>query len=243
MKDSYLIKDLSTEAVKDVDVVKGIVTGYFSIFGNKDSDGDIVIPGAYNKTLKENGPDSERPRILHLYMHNAEKPLAKPTILKEDKKGLYFESQISQTQLGKDVIQLYQDKVLTEHSIGYNIVKNLMDEKTQTQELIELKLWEGSTVSWGANMDALVSGVKGEGMPDKTTWDKLINLMDALDKALQGNYSDDTARQLEIKFNQLRQLIITLARKAEPVKSTPAPEKPLVTADWIYNKLVTNIKI
>ena len=64
--------------------------------------------------------------------------------------------------------------------------------------------------------------------------------MDALDNALQGNYSDDTARQLEIKFNQLRQLIITLAREAEPEKSTLAPEKPLVTADWVINKL--NIK-
>jgi uncharacterized protein len=240
MKDYMLYKDLSDGAIKDVDTVKGIVTGYFSVFGNKDSDGDIVIPGAYKKTLKENGPDSERPRILHLYMHNAEKPLAKPTVLKEDKKGLYFESQISQTQLGKDVIQLYQDKVLTEHSIGYNIVKREVDEKEETQKLIELKLWEGSTVSWGANMDALVATVKGEGMPDKTTWDKLITMMDALDKALQGNYSDDTARQLEIKFNQLRQLIITLARKAEPESSTP-PEKPLVTADWVIKKL--NIKI
>ncbi len=243
MKDSYLIKDLSEGAVKDVDTVKGIITGYFSAFGNKDSDGDIVMPGAYKKTLKENGPESERPRILHLYMHNAEKPLAKPTILKEDKKGLYFESQISQTQLGKDVIQLYQDKVLTEHSIGYNIVKREVDEKTETQTLLELKLWEGSTVSWGANIDAVVSTVKGEGMPDKTTWDKLINLMDALDKALQGNYSDDTARQLEIKFNQLRQLIITLARKAEPT-ITPELDKPeiKITADWMFDKIIKNIK-
>ncbi len=240
MKDSYLIKDLSDGAVKDVDTITGTVTGYFSVFGNKDSDGDIVMQGAYKKTLKENGPDSEHPRILHLYMHDSYKPLAKPSVLKEDKKGLYFESKISHTQLGKDVIQLYQDKVLTEHSIGYNIVKREVDEKTETQTLLELKLWEGSTVTWGANIDALVSTVKGEGMPDKTTWDKLINFMDALDNALKGNYSDETARALEIKFNQLRQLIISLARKAEPETSTPAPEKPMVTADWIINKL--NIK-
>jgi uncharacterized protein len=238
MKDYMLFKDLSDGAIKDVDTVKGIVTGYFSVFGNKDSDGDIVIPGAYKKTIKENGPDSERPRILHLYMHNAEKPLAKPTVLKEDKKGLYFESQISQTQLGKDVIQLYQDKVLTEHSIGYNIVKREVDEKTETQKLIELKLWEGSTVSWGANMDALVATVKGESMPDKSTWDKLITMMDALDKALQGNYSDDTARQLEIKFNQLRQIIVDLAKNYE-FKKEEEPKKE-ITADWIIKRL--NIK-
>jgi HK97 family phage prohead protease len=109
--------------IKDIDTIKGVITGYFSIFGNKDSDGDIVMPGAYKRTLKANGPESEKPRILHLFMHDATKPLAKPSVLREDKTGLYFESIISHTQLGKDVIQLYQDKVLTEHSIGYQIVK------------------------------------------------------------------------------------------------------------------------
>jgi len=237
-----LYKDVTDGVIKDVDPVKGIVTGYFSIFGNKDSDGDIVMPGAYKKTIKENGPDSAKPRILHLFMHDSTKPLAKPSVLKEDKTGLYFESTISHTQLGKDVIQLYQDKVLTEHSIGYQIVKREVDEQREEQKLLELKLWEGSTVSWGANMDAIVSTVKEEGAT-KGVMSKLITMMDALDLALKGNYSEDTARQLEIQFNQLRQLVITLARKSEPGSSTHEPEKPetKVTADWIINKL--NIKI
>jgi hypothetical protein len=144
--------------------------------------------------------------------------------------------------LGKDVIQLYQDKVLTEHSIGYQIVKRERDEEREEQKLIELKLWEGSTVSWGANMDAIVNSVKGEGS-DVNMMKKLITMMDALDTALKGNYSEDTARQLEIQFNQLRQMVITLARKSEPESSTPEPDKPeqKITADWVINKL--NIKI
>jgi HK97 family phage prohead protease len=242
MENYMLYKDISDGSIKDIDTKLGIITGYFSIFGNKDADGDIVIPGAYKKTLKENGPDSPKPRILHLYMHDSMKPLAKPSVLKEDKTGLYFESQISQTALGKDVIQLYQDKVLTEHSIGYQIVKRERDEEREEQKLIELKLWEGSTVSWGANMDAIVNSVKGEGS-DVNMMKKLITMMDALDTALKGNYSEDTARQLEIQFNQLRQMVITLARKSEPESSTPEPDKPeqKITADWVINKL--NIKI
>lgn len=240
MEAYMLYKDVSDGVIKDVDTVKGIVTGYFSIFGNKDSDGDIVLPGAYKKTLKENGPDSAKPRILHLYMHDSMKPLAKPSVLKEDKTGLYFESTISHTQLGKDVIQLYQDKVLTEHSIGYQIIKRERDESREEQKLIELKLWEGSTVSWGANMDAIVSTVK-DGKPNKQVWDKLLGMMDALDTALKGNYSDDTARQIEIQFKQLQQVIMSLVRSTEPVKSTPAVEPKKITADWVINKL--NIKI
>lgn len=239
MENFYLTKDVS-DSIKDVDTVQGIVTGYFSIFGNKDSDGDIVLPGAYRKTLKENGPNSEKPRILHLYMHDPYKPLAKPHVLKEDKTGLYFESKISDTALGKDVLQLYMDKVLTEHSIGYQIVKKETDEKEETQKLIELKLWEGSTVSWGANMDALVSTVKTEGK-DSHSWEILIKKLDALQSAVNGNYTDETARQLEIYFNQLKQLAISLL--TEKPRELTIEIKPKIDGAKLADVLLKQIKI
>lgn len=239
MENFYLTKDVS-DSIKDVDTVQGIVTGYFSIFGNKDSDGDIVLPGAYRKTLKENGPNSEKPRILHLYMHDPYKPLAKPHVLKEDKTGLYFESKISDTALGKDVLQLYMDKVLTEHSIGYQIVKKETDEREETQKLIELKLWEGSTVSWGANMDALVSTVKTEGK-DSHSWEILIKKLDALQSAVNGNYTDETARQLEIYFNQLKQLAISLL--TEKPRELTIEIKPKIDGAKLADVLLKQIKI
>jgi len=239
MEQYFLTKDISHDAVKDVDEVKGVITGYFSVFGNKDSDGDIILPGAFKKSLRENGPDSERPRILHLYMHDVSKPLSRPTVLKEDKRGLYFESMISHTALGKDVIQLYKDKVLTEHSIGFQIIKRERDESREEQKLIELKLWEGSTVTWGANMEALVSGVKAENM-DKDSWNVLLKKMEALETAVKGNYTDETARTLEIQLKQIQQLILSLATKLVPEKSTPIVEEPKlkeITADDIMSKL------
>lgn len=241
MNDKMLYKDISDGAVKDVDTVTGRITGYFSIFGNKDSDGDIIAPGAYKKTLRENGPKSAKPRILHLLMHDSNKPLAKPDVLKEDSVGLYFESTISHTTYGKDTIQLYQDKVLTEHSIGYQVVKREVDEDKNTQTLLELKLWEGSTVSWGANMDALVSTVKGMNKTGDDILDMLYRKMDAMGVALKGTYTDDTLRQLEIQLKQIQQLIISLMRKAEPETSTRTLDEPKINADWIIKKL--NIKI
>ena len=239
MENFYLTKDVS-DSIKDVDTVQGIVTGYFSIFGNKDSDGDIVLPGAYRKTLKENGPNSEKPRILHLYMHDPYKPLAKPHVLKEDKTGLYFESKISDTALGKDVLQLYLDKVLAEHSIGYQIVKREVDEREETQKLVELKLWEGSTVSWGANMDALVSTVKTEGK-DSHSWEILIKRLDALQSAVNGSYTDETARQLEIYFNQLKQLAVSLL--TEKPRELTIEIKPKIDGAKLADVLLKQIKI
>lgn len=37
------------DSIKDIDEKSGIVTGYFSIFGNKDSDNDVITKGAYKK--------------------------------------------------------------------------------------------------------------------------------------------------------------------------------------------------
>ena len=243
MENYYLTKNVFEGAIKDVDVQTGIITGYFSVFGNIDSDGDIVVPGAFKKTIKENGPDSGKPRILHLYMHDPSKILAKPNVLKEDKHGLYFESKISETLLGKDVLQLYRDKVLTEHSIGYQIVKREVDEsgKERIQKLVELKLWEGSTVGWGANMEALVSTVKTEGSKGKT-FNNIIEKIKALESAVKGTYTDDTARELEIQLNQLKQLVIDSLM--EPDSSTQKPiDKFTIDGQLLANLLKSKIKI
>jgi hypothetical protein len=55
---SVLYKNVSNSSIsgviKDVDVKTGTVTGYFSIFGNVDSDGDMIMPGAFKRTLENN---------------------------------------------------------------------------------------------------------------------------------------------------------------------------------------------
>lgn len=245
MENVMLYKDVEGGVVKDVDSTKGIVTGLFSKFDNVDSDKDVVRKGAYKKSIKENGPDSITPRIFHLKGHDINLTLAKPNVLKEVTEGLYFESKISQTSFGKDTLLLYEDGVLTEHSIGYQIVKSTNDEKTGIQELIELKLWEGSTVTWGANMEARVRSVgKSLNKIDEKEANILIDKFNILEKAMRtGKYTDDTFRLLEIQLLQIKQLIISLMSDTEPVASTHVDTEPKneVTADWIIKKLNINI--
>ena len=38
-------------SIKDLDVATGIVTGYFSQFNSIDLDGDVIMPGAFTKTI------------------------------------------------------------------------------------------------------------------------------------------------------------------------------------------------
>ena len=55
----------TTGIVKDVSRKDRTIKGYFSIFDNVDSDGDVITKGAYTKTL-----ESAKNRVQHLFMHS-----------------------------------------------------------------------------------------------------------------------------------------------------------------------------
>lgn len=204
-------------SLKDIDEKQGIITGHFSRFGNIDSDKDMIMPGAFTKTLKEN----ER-RIKHLYQHDPLRPLSgiknSRLIIKEDKEGLYFESTISKTSWGKDTIQLYVDGVVDEHSIGFNTVKK--EPRKDYRELTELKLWEGSTVTWGANEEALANTVKS------VTKEVAIKKMNNVLKALRnGTYENEEIFDLlEIYFKQLENIILDI-KATEPEADSTLPDE------------------
>ena len=200
------------DSIKDIDEKNGVVTGYFSIFGNKDSDSDVITKGAYKKTLSENYN-----RVKHLYQHDSFRPLAgvknNKLVVKEDGKGLYFESTISQTSWGRDAIKLYADGVVDEHSVGFQTVKSI--DRNDYREITEIKLWEGSTVTWGANELALSkSAIDPEVITKK---------MDSVIKSIRGGKyeNEEIFDSLEYYFKQLQQLFINLTNKSE---SSTAPD-------------------
>jgi HK97 family phage prohead protease len=190
-----IYKNISQGIIEDVDDVKGIVTGYFSAFNNIDSDGDVIVSGAYKKTVAENGPMG-RNRIMHLLQHNPLMPLGKPMELMEDAKGLRFTSKITETSYGKDVIKLYAEGVFNEHSVGFEIIK--ADNKAGYREIREIKLWEGSTVTWGANPNTPIESMKSWDKPkSEEMLAKFCNIL------RNGDVSDESMIQLEIGLKQL----------------------------------------
>jgi HK97 family phage prohead protease len=82
----YDVKNCSLD-IKDISEKEGIVSGYLSAFGFKDSDGDIIQKGAFTRTIKERGPQSEKPRIKYLLDHRTDKAIGVFQELKEDAKG------------------------------------------------------------------------------------------------------------------------------------------------------------
>jgi len=208
----------SFSSVKDVDTKEGIVSGYFSHFNSKDSDGDIIKKGAFARTITNNGPGSSKPRIKHLLNHNPGQPLGVITALKEDDHGLYYESKIGTHTLGKDFIKMVDSGIITEHSIGF---KTLDEEKKDDHNLIkEIQLWEGSSLTaWGANMNTPIVGMKGN------EFDIVTNKVLLMEKFIKDSDASDEAIQLlQIQLKQLQQYIIDL-RSTTPPAAAPAPEK------------------
>jgi len=107
--------------IKDVDLQKRTVQAYYYNSQTVDSDNDIILPGAYAKSITERGPKSALPRIKHLFNHWD----AAGVILElgEDENGGWFLSKLGRHQVGRDVLTMYDDGIITEHSHGFEVVK------------------------------------------------------------------------------------------------------------------------
>lgn len=213
----YYATKICSLKIKDISEKEGIVQGYFSAFGNKDSDGDIITKGAFSKTIQERGPNSMKPRIKHLLDHNTSKVIGVLQDLKEDDRGLYYTSKLGNHTLGKDALHMFMDGIITEHSIGFETIK---EKQTDNANMItEIRLWEGSSLqTWGANPNTPVEGIKG-----MRPVNDYIDRISVISKALRnGKYTDETFELLEIELKQIQETLRLLTQPVE--KSTESNE-------------------
>jgi HK97 family phage prohead protease len=205
--------------VKDVDSKSGIVTGYFSAFGMMDSDGDIIMPGAFKRSIQDWGPEGKG-RIKHLLNHNPSQPLGKPLVVKEDGYGLYYESKIGTHQLGKDFIKMVESGLISEHSIGF---KTLREQKgSEANEIFDVMLFEGSSLTaWGANENTPLIGMKG-----MKNIEKIQDQIKSFEKFIRdSDVTDETIDLCLIKVKQLAQTIEQMTSSTKAVDEAPLQQK------------------
>lgn len=189
-----LYKSLAS-TVADVSLKDGVVTHDWSAFGNRDSDGDIIVKGAYAKTIAERGPAGAN-RIKFLWQHDVWEPIGAPRELFETDDTLRAVTKVAPTQRGRDALILYEEQVLNEHSVGIDVLRR--DEQDQAR-ILEVRLWEGSVVTWGANPLTPYLGMKAE--KGDAAWKRVRAQLDAARKALKRPLTDETAEQLELWLN------------------------------------------
>jgi len=239
----YGVKTVSIK-VTDLDEGSRQVKGYFSSFDTLDSDRDVIRKGAFSKSINERGPQSSGNRkIAHLRNHDWEQQIGRLDELGEDSKGLYFVSTLGRSSKGEDAFRDYQDGILIEHSIGFNYIPSKMQEVKESPlheqghwEINEVKLWEGSGVTFGANSLTPVIDV-AKGLKDNSyTLKKLNELTITLEGALKnGKGTDERLVNIEQMFAQLKQLHNSLELNKPSVKDTSTQEPKKSVLDYLLN--------
>lgn len=228
----YSYKSLLLE-VKDMDMKKGEVMGYFSAFGSVDSDGDAIMPGAFKRSIAEWGPEGKG-RIKHLLNHDPSKPLGKIMELKEDSYGLYYRSQIGTHTLGKDFLKMVESGLIAEHSIGFQTLRE--QKATDHNEIYDVKLYEGSSLTaWGANENTPLIGMKGV-----KTISEIKDEIKAFEKFIRNSdASDETIELCIIKVRQLAQQIEKMSStlEAEAPEQQKEANLPVESLINIINKI------
>lgn len=131
--------------------------GYGSVFGNVDFGGDVVLPGAFKKSLTEHKLNDTLP--LMFWMHKPDQIPGKWLEMEEDSKGLYVKGVMADTELGRDVHTLLKMKAVKGLSIGYSTYDS--DYTNEGIRLLKgLDLHETSIVSLAMNPLADVTHAK-----------------------------------------------------------------------------------
>lgn len=159
-------------ALLDISSSAGIVEAIVSVFGVLDHGNDIVMPGAYAKTILERGR-----KIRVLDGHNSDSvlsvvgvPLAMRELSREELPaevlsqwpeatgGLWTRTQyLLNTEEGAGVFARIAAGAVSEYSIGYQVMQAGYEDvvwrgqSVSARLLKEIKLWEYSPVVWGMN--------------------------------------------------------------------------------------------
>jgi HK97 family phage prohead protease len=131
--------------------------GHGSVFKNVDLGGDIVLPGAFKRSLKEHRDAGALPQMF--WMHDPSRVPGKWLEMSEDKKGLAVRGVLADTDLGNEIHTLLKMDAVRGLSIGY-VTRDQDFDKDGNRLIKEADLWEVSVVSLPMNPLAQVAHVK-----------------------------------------------------------------------------------
>jgi len=187
---------------------KGVVRFYASVFNTEDRVKDIVVRGAYKKTITENFKE-----IQHYKNHDSTLMPGVPFEFSETDTGLLVSSKlILATQLGRETYEEY--KAMAEagksmgHSIGYAVVKE--DVMGEINYLKELFLFEVSTLTKRpAHPDAVTVDVK--------TVEELMTDIEFYNAMLKTDLPDVELEKLEKIKNHIEALILSRQKATQEI--------------------------
>jgi HK97 family phage prohead protease len=234
------MSDIEFKAFGGIDIdSKGQFDAHAAVFNNTDRDSDVIMPGAFTKTL------SEQAQFPVLKMHRLDQVIGVTTPY-ADGKGLRSKGQISlDTQLGMETFKLMEMGAMTDWSIGYIAVKSSFDQRKgkNVRLLHELKLIENSILPKGfaANPEARTLQLKmwnsGNLMDEdyeKKIWEETENEI-RFRKRAPGLFQDGSFARITLKKSRPRVFAIIGRLKGQDTTTIQALRFPKVDG-WTIAK-------
>jgi HK97 family phage prohead protease len=156
MEVKYLNVPLKIKNVSD----SGEFEGYASVFDVVDSYSDVVVKGAFQKTLEAWAERGDLPSVL--WQHKMSEPIGPFNEMKEDDHGLFVRGRllIDDDPLAKRAHAHMKAGSVKGMSIGYILKDWEYDSAKGVFLLKEIDLWEVSIVTMPANTEAKITEVK-----------------------------------------------------------------------------------
>jgi len=125
----------------------GTFEGYASLFGARDTCGDIVERGAFAASLRRRGAAG----VKLLWQHRAEEPIGVWTEIVEDARGLRVCGRLDlSVARAREALSLIGAGALDGLSIGFRTLRAASDPKSSARRLLEIDLIEISIVTFPA---------------------------------------------------------------------------------------------
>jgi Escherichia/Staphylococcus phage prohead protease len=151
MKNKKRSLRMEIKAISD----EGSFDGVLATYNTVDLGGDLIEPGAFTKTMQEHGPE-----VKLLWQHEPSNVIGRLQLV-DGPDALRVKGQI---ELDDDIpysitaYKLLKKNLLSGLSIGYDTIKDQVENGVR--RLKELRLWEGSIVTFPMNELANVTSVK-----------------------------------------------------------------------------------
>jgi len=170
--------------------------------------------------------------------------------------GIYFESKMANTTLGIDTLKNYLDGIYDNHSIGFQYVPEKMmliereghgnskqwdntvamlinpeaaENRTTMWVIKEIKMWEGSTVAFGANSLTPFLGM-AKNMNKDSVILSMIDRIEKMERTMSsGTQSDEMMEAIQLQSLQLKTMLNDLSEfivmEPEQIKATLKKKK------------------
>ncbi|WAA10835.1 HK97 family phage prohead protease [Fervidibacillus albus] len=179
------ITNLTTREATENEPVR--ISGYAAVFNSKtricDFFDEVIAPGAFSRTLSENGD------IRALFNHDWDNVLgrtkADTLLLEEDDRGLKFEIDLPNTSVARDLVESMKRGDINQCSFGFIPIEEEWDYSVEPalRTIKDVDLYEISIVSLPAYEDTEVSLVRSKEIGEEV--EKRIKLINQIKELLK----------------------------------------------------------